>query len=85
MTCSRVGRVQPAAICPEHGGEPPYWSGEYYGNCHSIAAEVLDHMSYGCLDENDFDMIGKVLMDGLEAWAVEADRRAKIENKEQET
>ena len=33
----------------------------------------------------DFDQIGKVLMGGLEAWIAEADRRANIENKEQET
>lgn len=86
MSCTRGpawlgGYKQPEQTCPEHGGEPPYCAYEFHGHCHVVAAEALDHMAYGCLDGTDFDQIGKVLMDGLEAWIAEADRRANIENK----
>jgi len=90
MSCTRGpawlgGYKQPEQTCPEHGGEPPYCAYEFHGHCHAVAAEALDHMAYGCLDGTDFDQIGKVLMDSLGAWVAEADRRANIANKEQET
>ena len=90
MSCTRGpawlgGYKLPEQTCPEHGGEPPYCAYEFHGHCHVVAAEALDHMAYGCLDGTDFDQIGKVLMDSLGAWVAEADRRANIANKEQET
>jgi hypothetical protein len=79
-----VGYKQPEP-CPEHGGEPPYGAYEFHANGWTLSRLRLTIMAFGCLDGTDFDQIGKVLMDSLGAWVAEADRRASIENKEQET
>jgi hypothetical protein len=65
--------------CPDHDGFAPYRS---MFECERLDAMCqVDDLAFGCLDGTDFDQIGKVLMDGLEAWMAEADRRANIENK----
>jgi hypothetical protein len=72
------------ARCPEHGGLPPYGGFTFHGD-RVDAVRAVDAMAFGCLDDVCFDDIGYVLTRALEAWVAEADRRANIENKEQET
>jgi hypothetical protein len=70
--------------CPEHGGLPPYGRFTFEGD-RVDAVRAVDAMAFGCLDDVCFDDMGYVLTRALEAWVAEADRRANIENKEQET
>lgn len=86
MTCNKrwfgSGWLQDGP-CPEHDGFAPYRS---MFECYRLDAMCeVGELAFGCLDNVDLDGIGKVLMNGLEAWIAEADRRANIENKEQET
>lgn len=67
------------ARCPEHGGLPPYGRFTFEGD-RVDAVRAVDAMAFGCLDDVCFDDIGYVLTRALEAWVVEADRRANIEN-----
>ena len=72
------------ARCREDGGLTSDRGFTFHG-ASVDAVRAVDAMAFGCLDDVCFDDIGYVLTRALEAWVAEADRRANIENKEQET